>query len=89
MKIHCLSVCFIESVCIFSKFKIDNAGGFFIHWFNYFLVMLNMRNIRDFWLRIMTDKHENSFGLHLSTRKLIRKSIKVSLVIKLEIPLAQ
>lgn len=29
MKIHCLSVCFIESICIFSKFKIDNAGGFF------------------------------------------------------------
>lgn len=62
---------------------------FFIHWFNYFLVMLNMRNIRNFWLRIMTDEHENSFGLHLGTRKLIRKSIKVSLVIKLKIPLAQ
>lgn len=88
MKIHCLSVCFIESICIFSKFKIDNQEVFFIHWFNYFLVMLNMRNMRDFWLR-MTDEHENSFGLHLGTRKLIRKNIKVSLVIKLEIPLAQ
>lgn len=59
-----------------------------IQWFSCFLFMLHMRQLKT-CLAKKNDECGGSLGLHLGTRKLISKSVKVSWVIKLKIPLAQ
>lgn len=81
-------LCTSLKVIFIKKIKTDSAGAAhpMVQWF---LVHVAWDSLRHVWLRKMTDECGSSLGLHLGTRKLISKSIKVSWVIKLKIPLAQ